>query len=190
MEKTIEKIVEEIIRIFKEYVDKGLFNVNFIGPQREYYSGGRCHSRVLGILAKTFQSIGYIVDIERSIKFNDPYKPPGRKRAMHQYRPDITIINEHDRIVGIVEYETIDASEEHLFQKIEYFNYAIPSNFDIRFIIFIPTLTRLKSSPQSWIKLDRSVYDRPISKKLEELSKKHPHIHVTVSYTHLTLPTN
>ena len=177
MNKT-DEIVNKIIECFKEYVNKKLFNQNFIGSYGEYYSGGRCHSRVLGILIKAFQEMQYTVDVERSIKFKEPYKHPERKRAMHQYRPDITIVNKHDEIVGIVEYETIDATEKHLFTKIDYFDHAIPGNPTLQFIMFCPTLTTLKRAPQSWIETDRKKYSEPIAGSLRKLSRKYANIDV------------
>jgi len=101
MEKT-DNMINKIIGCFKEYVKKRLFNQDFIGPDNKYYSGGRCHSRVLGMLIEALQSMGYITDVERSIKFKEAYKPPGKRRAMNQYRPDITVVNNNDKIIGIV----------------------------------------------------------------------------------------
>ena len=176
--KNTERLVGKIIECFEIYVKKGLFNEDFIGPDKKYYSGRRCHSRVLGILIKAFQSEGYITDVERSIRFKERYKPPERKRAMHQYRPDITIVNENDEIVGIVEYETIDAEEEHLFRKIDYFDHAIPGNPTLQFIMFFPTLTTLDRAPQKWIETDRKKYSKPILERLKKLSEKHSRIDV------------
>ncbi|RMF89753.1 MAG: hypothetical protein D6733_05595, partial [Methanobacteriota archaeon] len=78
----------------------------------------------------------------------------------------------------IVEYETIDASEEHLFKKIDYFYYAIPGNPTLQFIMFCPTLTTLDRAPQSWIEPNRKKYLKPIAKRLKGLSRKYPKIDV------------
>jgi len=169
-----EDIINSIVTTFEKYVKKGLFNPDFIGPNREYYSGGRCHSRVLGILLEAIQSLGYITDIERSIKFERSYKSHNNKRAIHQFKPDITFVNNRDEIVGLIEYETIDASEDHLYQKIEYFGLAIPANRTLKVIIYLPTLTTLKKAPQKWIEKNRKKYIEPIFTKMKSLSKKYP----------------
>ena len=174
--KEAEIIVDSIINTFNGYVKKNLFTEDFIGPK--YYSSGRSHSRVLGILIQSFHELGYIVDVERSIKFDRPYKSNGRKRAMYQYRPDITIVDDKDAIVGIVEYESIDATDEHLFKKIDYFDYAIPANPTIKQILFLPTLTTLKYAPQKWIEKDRKIYMNPIKNKLKQISHKYTKIDV------------
>ena len=175
-ETTKDDIINTINTVFVKYVKKGLFGSDFIGSDKEYYSAGRCHSRVLGILVGAIQSIGYIADIERSIKFDKPYKPQGRKRAMHQFRPDIAVVNNNDNIVGIIEYETIDASEEHLNQKIEYFELSIPANRNFEFLIYFPTLTTLQRAPAPWVEQNRQEYVKPIFTKIKRLSKLYPHI--------------
>ena len=174
--KEAEMIIDSIINTFNGYVKKNLFTEDFIGPK--YYSSGRSHSRVLGILIQSFHKLGYIVDVERSIKFDGPYKPKNRKRAMYQYRPDITIVDKKDAIVGIAEYESIDATDKHLFKKIEYFDYAIPANPSIKQILFLPTLTTLKYAPQKWIETNRKIYMNPIKNRLNLLSQKYPKIDV------------
>lgn len=117
MEKTDYSIDNVIGENLKKYVENKLFDCNFIGPTHEYYSGGRCHSRVLGVLIQSIQNIGYIADIERMVKFKRPYRPNGRKRNQNGFRPDIPVVDKHDNIVGIIEYETIDASEALLCKK-------------------------------------------------------------------------
>jgi hypothetical protein len=72
MQGSSDEIIKAIIEGFKEYVQEGLFNTDFIGSDSAYYSGGRCHSRVLGILVQSMQRLGYFVDIERSINFHAP----------------------------------------------------------------------------------------------------------------------
>jgi len=178
MEKTDNRIDNVIRGCFRSHVINGLFNRNFIGPDHEYYSGERCHSRVLGIIVQSIQSMGYMTDIERMVRFQDPYRPSGRKRNQWGFRPDITVVDKDDRIVGIVEYETIDATEDLFYKKIDYFDHAIPANSTLQFIIFFPTLTTLTRSPAAWIEKDRQKYVKPLAEKLQELSKKYPNIEI------------
>lgn len=178
MEKTDTRIDNIIRACLKGHVINGLFNRNFIGPDHEYYSGGRCHSRVLGMLVQSIQNMGYITDIERRVKFEEPYCPPGKKRNQWGFRPDITVVDECDSIVGIIEYETIDATEELFCKKIKYFEHAIPANSALQFIIFFPTLTTLQRSPEKWIKKERQKYVKPLAEKLQELSDKYPKIEI------------
>jgi len=153
--------------------------MDFIGSKKEYYSGGRCHSRVLGILVQSFQSMGFITDIERRVKFSKPYKPPQHKRKQFGFKPDITVVNEYDEIIGIIEYETIDGSNEHLLRKkIDYFDYCLPENKSVEFIVYFPTLTTLKKKPNSWVKLNRQKLKQPIANKLIELSAKYPNVDI------------
>ncbi|MBM3236881.1 hypothetical protein FJZ31_11375 [Candidatus Poribacteria bacterium] len=179
MEKTDNRI-DDVIRVCLErHVIDGLFNDKFIGPDLEYYSGGRCHSRVLGMLVQSIQNMGYITDIERRVKFAKPYRPSEKKRNQEGFRPDITVVDKHDdSIVGIIEYETIDATEALFDKKIEYFEHAIPANSTLQFIIFFPTLTTLQSSPEAWIEKNRQKYAKPLAEKLQELSKKYPKIEI------------
>jgi hypothetical protein len=80
--------------------------------------------------------------------------------------------------VGIIEYETIDASEDHLYQKIEYFKHAISANKFLQFIIFFPTLTTLEKPPNSWIEKNRKKYVIPIANELKKLSNDNPKIDI------------
>ena len=173
-----DQIVKKIIEVFKSYVKRGLFKIEFISGKREYYAGGRCHSRVLGMLINAFQEMQYTTDVERAVEFKLPYKPRGRERTMHQYRPDITIVDDQDRIVGIVEYETIDATEEHLHKKIDHFDHSIPAHSPLRFITFLTTLTTLSRKPQSWVETERKKYAKPLQEMLRKLSKKYPEVYV------------
>jgi hypothetical protein len=168
------QILTSINERFAAYVQKGLFSVDFIGPKRAYYSAGRCHSRVIGLLVGELQRLGYTVDIERAIFFSVPKKKGTRK--MRQFRPDITVVDDADNIVGLVEFETIDATKEHLLEKIDYFKRSLPANPYIRFVIFITTLTVLQSVPNNWIEKNRAMFVEPLTKKLSELSSKFPHI--------------
>lgn len=178
--ETADDTMDNVIgKYFKKYVKDELFNRNYIGPDHEYYSGGRCHSRVLGILVQSIQSMGYITDIQRTIRFSKPYRPPGKERKQNGFKPDITVVDNHNNIVGIIEYETIDAAEEHLYQKIEYFENVIPANPTLQFIIFFPTLTTLQRRPSTWIELDRQKYMKPLADKLQELSKIYPNIDIS-----------
>jgi len=178
MEKRENKIINAIRRCFRDYVERGLFNSNFIGDKLEYYSGGRCHSRVLGMLVQSFHEMDYITDIERKVKFEKPYKPPQKRQNQNAFTPDITVVNNQDEIVGIIEYETIDASRDHLYQKIEYFKHVIPVHKSLQFIIFFPTLTTLGKSPNSWIEKNRQKYVIPITDELKKLSDANPKIDI------------
>lgn len=176
---TTDNRIDEVIReCFKRHVKNGLFDRNFIEGKYEYYSGGRCHSRVLGILVQSIQSMGYITDVERRIKFEEPYRPPRKIRNQWGFRPDITVVDTDDNIVGIIEYETIDATKEHFDQKMEYFKHAIPANSTLQFIIFFPTLTTLRKRPNKWIETKRQKYANPLGEKLKELSNNHPQIDI------------
>lgn len=174
------RIIASIVKDLKLAVSSGMFSADFIGPEYEYYSGGRCHSRVLGILVKAIHSLDYYVDIERSISFQTPKNKGTRK--MTRFRPDIAVVDSSDRIIGIVEYESIDATEDHLMKKIDYFKCAIPANDQIKFIIFFPTLTSLPLSPQSWIEKDRPKYIPKIKDAIQELSVTFPEIEFCFAY--------
>jgi len=170
----VNKIITSIIDDFTDHVRNGLFSIEFIGSERAYYSGGRCHSRVLGLLVQRLQRLGYCVDIERSVTFHIPKLKGTKKRKMNMFRPDITVVDASDRIVGIVEYETIDATEEHFLKKIDYFERSLPANPDIKFIIFMHTLTTLKKRPNKWIEMDRSIYINPLTGMMSKLSSSFP----------------
>lgn len=176
----VNKIIASITKGFRTYVQQGLFNCDFIGPESEYYSGGRCHSRVLGLLTQCLQQLDYHVDIERSVYFHTP-KIKG-KRRMNKFRPDITVVDGKDRIVGIVEYETIDATKEHLFEKVDYFKRALPENPDLKFIVFMPTLTTLVKRPSAWIEKNRSIYVEPLTKAISQLSSVFPSVEFCLAY--------
>jgi len=167
----MDQIERTIYKLFRTYIEEGLLTVDFISSKQEYYSGARCHSRILGILIKAFHSLGYIVDVERKVKFHIPFKQNGKSRNMNVFQPDITVVNKNDKIVGIVEYETIDAPEEHLYKKIEYFKNAIPANPTLEFIVYMPTLTTLQTKPNAWIIKDRMKFNEPITEKLKDVSK-------------------
>jgi hypothetical protein len=170
------KIVETIKEYLIKYVKENLLSVDFVGADKQYYSGGRCHSRVLGLLVQSFQALGYITDIERRISFKDTYKLSDKARGQNSFRPDITICDKNDKIVGIVEYETIDATKEHLEKKVEYFTRSIPAHETLEFIVFFPTLTTLDRKPNKWIEMQRSDLVLPIREKLIGLSKSYPKI--------------
>lgn len=172
----LDSLPSRITDCLKEYIKRDLFNCDFIGSDKEYYK--RCHSRVFGILVQSILAEGFITDIERSVQFKEPYKPPERKRSQRQFTPDIVVVDGQDNIVGIVEYESIDAEEEHIYKKIDYFRLALPANPNIQFIIFFPTLTTLEQKPSSWIEKNRKKFEEPISKKLLTLSKDFPKVAV------------
>ena len=178
------KLISEIKKTFAKYESKGLFSVEFISGSPEYYSGGRCHSRVIGMIVEALHNLGYITDIERSIKFHKPFiqTNKGKERKMYQFRPDITVVNEKDNVVGIIEYETIDGAEEHLMKKLKYFEHAIPAYPTLEFVLFIPTLTTLKVKPQSWIEMNRMKFVPPIKKEMEMLQKRHPVVDMVFLY--------
>ena len=74
-----------------------------------------------GIIVKSVHENELIADIERTIKFKDGMKYKNRST----FRPDVTVVNKKDEIIGIIEYETIDASTEHIEKKLNYFEYAM-----------------------------------------------------------------
>jgi len=129
----------------------------------------------LGILVEAIQSLGYIADIERKIKLAKPCKGKG-KGTMRQFKPDITVVNKKDKIVGIIEYETIDASGPHLFRKIKYFGNCMGANEDLEFVVYFPTLTTLRKAPAEWIKKNRHEYIRPILGRMKKLSEYNSNI--------------
>lgn len=174
------RIIASIVKDLKLAVSSGMFSADFIGPGYEYYSGGRCHSRVLGIIVKALHRLDYYVDIERAISFQTPKKKGTRK--ITRFRPDITVVDSTDRIIGIIEYESIDATEEHLMKKIDYFRCSIPANDQIKFIVFFPTLTSLSDSPQLWIEQDRSKYIPQIKDAIQKLSLSFPEIEFCFAY--------
>ena len=178
------KLITEIKKTIASYEAKGLFSVDFISGSPEYYSGGRCHSRVVGMIVEALHNLGYVADIERSIKFHKPLVQisNGKERRMNQFRPDITAANKKDEVVGIIEYETIDGAEEHLMKKLKYFEHAIPAYPTLEFILFIPTLTTLDIKPQSWIEMDRMKFVEPIKKEMGILQRMYPDVDIVFLY--------
>lgn len=178
------KLVAEIKKTIASYEAKGLFSVDFISGNPEYYSGGRCHSRVVGIIVEAIHNLGYVADIERSIKFHKPFIQisNGKERKMNQFRPDITAVNKKDEVIGIIEYETIDGAEEHLMKKLQYFKHAVPAYPTLEFILFIPTLTTLDVKPQSWIEKDRMKFVEPIKKEMGILQRRYPGVDMVFLY--------
>ncbi|MBE0428007.1 MAG: hypothetical protein IBX72_15375 [Nitrospirae bacterium] len=175
-----KKIIASITESFKEYIQKGLFSRDFIGPDQEYYAGGRCHSRVLGLIIQCLLRLGFYVDVERSIYFHTP-KING-KRRMNKFRPDITAVDPADHIIGIIEYETIDATREHLLHKIDYFKRSLPANLSIKFVLFITTLPTLTKRPNTWIEKNRSTLVEPLTNKFIQLSSSFPEVEFVFAY--------
>ena len=178
------RLITEIKKTIASYETEGLFGTEFISGAPEYYSSGRCHSRVIGMIVEALHNLGYVADIERSIRFHSPFiqTSNGKERKMNQFRPDITVVNKKDEVIGIIEYETIDGAEEHLMKKLKYFDHAIPAYPTLEFVLFIPTLTTLDVKPQSWIEMDRMKFVGPIKREMRILQNKYPDVDLIFMY--------
>lgn len=77
----------------------------------------KLHSRVLGIIARINLGERYVVDIERALK-------PGKKAR--QFKPDAICWEPNDKIVCVIEYESINSSDLRIEWKDiqNYINYV------------------------------------------------------------------
>ncbi len=131
---------------------------------------GKSHSRGEAIITKSGILLGYNIDIERKVAFENPYIPTNKSRKKWQLQVDVVFSNPDETQLALIEYESTDLIEDTLYDKIAKWKCFYPNPQISLLCVIIINLYKEKLE-QSWELKDRTKLVEICRNSLKELSK-------------------